>query len=298
MVESRQGFEQNRIAENQPYNPSTDAEYYNRTNYSQPSQPYSGAVNPNMSAGMPRTGDTQTKPQGQSEKEKNDALSRAITGALIGGTLGSLAAVFAGKRIAQSFNHTSKGLGNAAKTIGEGLLQTAKGLGDAVKTVAEGTSYAVIGGAVDTAKGVAEGATQVASGAMGVVQNTADGVNQVVKSGADALQNTAEGINQAVKTGADAVKNTAEDANQSLQYATDTFKYGVQEAGASQTSGSQYQDRVNVGVANQPYGSEQVSSARNNSESIYASPSDIGVQVNSFDAGSLEEEINRIDSDL
>lgn len=235
MVESRQGFgaereNANRIIDNQPHvegrntNMNTDAEYYNRMNYEQPEQPYSGSVNPNMGAGMPRNNYPQpTIPQpnaSPSQKQKNEALSRALLGGLIGGALGSLAAALAGKKLAQGLGVTTKGLGNAAKTVGSGLLHTVQSAGEAVKAVADGTTHAVVGGAMDTVKGVADGATQVAASAV------------------DTLQNTASGVSQGVKTGADAVKNTAQSANQSVS--------------------SQYQDRTTIG--NQSFGSEQPTS--------------------------------------
>jgi len=93
-------------------------------NDGQPSQSYNESANPNVGTEIPKHDSTRT-PQptpSPSEKEKSDGLSRALLGGLIGGTLGSLAGIWAGKRLAQSFNHTTKGLGNAAKTIGEGRV--------------------------------------------------------------------------------------------------------------------------------------------------------------------------------
>ncbi|HYW19160.1 MAG TPA: hypothetical protein VE956_07535 [Nodularia sp. (in: cyanobacteria)] len=111
----------------------------------------------------------------------NPALSRALIGGLIGGTLGSLAGALAGRRIGEGFNHTMRGVQDAAKTIGEGLGQTARGVGDVAKSFAEGASHAVVGDvsdALDVAQGAAEGVKQTAVNTLNALQNTVQDINE------------------------------------------------------------------------------------------------------------------------
>ncbi len=205
MVESNQALDKqfedtNRTTTGQSYAGSTgtniDAgvsgtEYASRTTTG---QSYADSTSTNIGTEVPRSVNAPTiTPQSDARPTNggsNPALNRALLGGLIGVTLGSLAGALAGKRIGQGFNHTVKGLGDASKTIGNGLGQTAKGLGDAVKTVAEGTIQAVVGGAIDTAEGVADVAKQTTVGTLDAVQNAADGVNQAVQGAADKAKDT------------------------------------------------------------------------------------------------------------
>jgi stress response protein YsnF len=101
------------------------------------------------------------------------------------------------------------------KNVGGGLNLAAKGVGDAVKSVGEGASHAVVGGTLDTTKGIAEGAKQTGVGALDAVQNTAEGVNQAVIGTADRVKDTSFDAKQSTLSVIDAVKDTAEDAGQS-----------------------------------------------------------------------------------
>lgn len=258
-----------------------------------PNQPYTGSTGTNMRTDMYTDANAPRIPRQQdvytTDTSKNDALSRALLGGLIGATLGSLAGALAGKKIGSGFNTATKGLGEAAKTIGEGLSLTGKGVGSAVKSIADGASQAIVGGAIETAKGVAEGT-------INAVQTTAEGVDQAVQVGANIVQNTTEGVSQAVRSGADAVQSTAEDVNQSVKSGASNVKNAVENQsnqGRMNPNNQSFQ-RDNSGIDHGTgiYASNPVQSQ----QSAFAptSPIDTGISVTSTEEGSLEDEITRL----
>lgn len=196
----------------------------------------------------------------------NPALSRALIGGLIGGTLGSLAGALAGKRMGEGFNHTMKGMGEAAKTIGEGLGHTVRGLGDVAKSVAEGASYAVIGDGLDAAQSAAEG---VKEGAVGTI---------------NALQKTSRDVNAAVQETAERTKEAAENS------------LGSENGGKQDRQPTQNQD---VGMGQRETTHSIYISSPENTAGYVGEPTafvneEISVEI--FEDSSLQEEINRIDS--
>ena len=62
-------------------------------------------------------------------------LAKVAIGALIGATLGAVAAALTIKGTAQKVNQTVKGVGNAVKGATGSFNQTLKGVGDAIKTL-------------------------------------------------------------------------------------------------------------------------------------------------------------------
>jgi stress response protein YsnF len=179
----------------------------------------------------------------------------------------------ASKRKSQGVDHAVKGVGNALKNVGEGLNLTAKGVGDAVKSVGEGASHAVVGGTLDAAQGIAEGA------------------KQAVVDTLDAVQHTAEGVNQTVKVGADRVKDTAEDAKQSdrqsFQIARERLVAEKPQATTAEI-GSQEYDRTQTVYISPPVQEEQLSVAQ-------TTPIDAGMPVLPSEENFWEGEVDRIE---
>jgi vacuolar-type H+-ATPase subunit H len=219
---------------------------YDASRVSSTTQPSVNSADIHVDTDVSRNNDvnrgSSTQPNARSTNQgMNPMLSRALIGGLVAGTLGSLIGAFAGKRVGQGFNTAVKGIGEASKTIGEGLSHTGKGIGQAVQSIAEGATEAIVGGAVDTAKGVAEGATQALVGTVDTVQNTARGVSEVTKQTVegtvDAIQSTAQGVNQVVQSAAemanDTVNRASEEIKQTATSASDTVKSTAQDLNQS-----------------------------------------------------------------
>ena len=232
-----------------------------RSSTEETNRPITGE-SPSSSARSGSQAETQTQ-----NGKMNSALSRALIGGLIGGTLGSLAGALAGRRIGEGFNHTIKGVGEAAKTIGEGLGYTAKGVGEVAKSFAEGASHAVVGGAIDTAQGAAEG------------------VKQTAVSTLDAVQKTAQDVNQAVQ-----------DTTEWTKQAADNFQ--ISENGGKQDSQQTQNQDVGRGQRETSTQSIYISTPEYSEGYVGESTTFVNeeVSVASLEDSSLEEEINRIDS--
>lgn len=128
---------------------------------------------------------------------KNDGLlAKVAIGALIGASLGAIAAALTNKGTAERVNQTIKGVGNTVKRAATGVNDTVKDVGDAVKNVATGVN--------DTVKDVGES-----------VKGAATGVNDTVKSTVDAVKGTAVDVNDTVKGTVDAVKGAADEVKRS-----------------------------------------------------------------------------------
>ncbi|WP_414529410.1 hypothetical protein [Nodularia chucula] len=213
--------------------------------------------------GSSSAGKTGSQPETPKQNSSmNPALSRALIGGLIGGTLGSLAGALAGKRIGEGFNHTIKGVGEATKTIGEGLGHTVRGMGEVAKSVAEGASYAVIGDGLDAVEGVKQGA-------VGTI---------------NALQKTSRDVNAAVQETAERTKEAAENSLAS------------ENGGRQDRQQTQNQD---VGMGQRETTHSIYISSPENTAGYIGEPTafvneEISVEI--FEDGSLQEEINRIDS--
>ncbi len=218
-------------------------------------------------------------------------LARALVGGLIGATLGTLAGALASKRTSEGVDHAVKGVGNALKNVGEGLNLAAKGVGDAVKSVGEGASHAVVGGTLDAAQGIAEGANQTVVGTLDAVQHTAEGVNQTVKVGADRVKDTAEDAKQSTVSVTNAVKDTVEDAKQSdrqsFQIAKERLVVEKPQATTSEI-GTQEYDRTQTVYISPPVQEEQLSVAQ-------TTPIDAGMPVLPSEENFWEGDVDRIE---
>ncbi|GAB4365181.1 MAG: hypothetical protein Kow00121_01540 [Elainellaceae cyanobacterium] len=160
---------------------------------------------------------TEKQPEVQPKtNNSNPALTRALVGGLIGATLGSLAGALAGKRTSTGFNHAAQGMGNAFKRVGSGLNQAGKGLGDAAKSVGEGVNYVVVGGTIDAAKEITDGAMQVGVATADAVQTTVSKVNEAVQDTADSVKAASELTTQSIAGVAETGREMASDADATL----------------------------------------------------------------------------------
>lgn len=146
-------------------------------------------------------GERSTSAEGNPPITGNGLLKIAI-GALVGATLGGLAAALTNRETTEQINQTIRGLGKTAKTTAENLSNSVQSVGDAVNSVAANLS--------DTTKDVNEAVTSVTTNVSGTVKNTISTV-----------KGTAEGVNETVKTAMNVV-NTVKDSVSGIQEVAQT----------------------------------------------------------------------------
>lgn len=138
------------------------------------------------------TNDRRSSSNGHSPNE--NGLTKIAIGALIGATLGGLAAALANRETTERISQTIRDLGKTARTTADNLNDSVQRIGDAVNAVAASVN--------DTTKDVNAAVNSVATNVSGTVKNTASTV-----------RGTAEGVNETVKTAMNAVNTVKESAS-------------------------------------------------------------------------------------